>query len=73
MSELLTGSKCACLRSKSSYGAFGDYQEDLHEILGSTATFWCMRTMGKSGPDEHFVHISLCRTGRSCWQNPDME
>jgi hypothetical protein len=67
----LAGAKCACLRSKSAYGVFGDYAADMEEILGSTSTYWCLRTMGKAGPDEHYVHGRLCREGRSCWQNPE--
>ncbi len=63
--------RCASLRSKSSYGHFGEYHEEMEELLGSTTTYWCLKTMGKAGPDEHFVHRSLCVEGRGCWRDPD--
>jgi hypothetical protein len=37
--------------------------------MGATTTYWCLKTMGKAGPDDHYVHRSLCREGRSCWQS----
>ena len=61
--------RCSALRSKSSYGAFGDFHEELVEIIGATATYWCLRTMGKAGPDDHYVHRSICLEGRACWHN----
>jgi hypothetical protein len=36
--------------------------------MGSTSTFWCLKTMGKAGPDEHYVHASTCKEGRRCWE-----
>jgi hypothetical protein len=60
--------RCSSLRSKSSYGAFGDFHEDILELVGSTTTYWCLKTMTKAGPDEHFVHRSVCQPGRSCWE-----
>ncbi len=61
--------RCESLRSKSSYGAFGDFHEELVELMGATTTYWCLRTMGKAGPDDHFVHRSVCQQGRTCWQS----
>jgi hypothetical protein len=29
--------------------------------------------MGKAGPDEHYVHRSICQQGRSCWEGCDQE
>ncbi|HVJ07797.1 MAG TPA: hypothetical protein VM554_05395 [Acidisarcina sp.] len=71
MSEMVTTTKCRCLRSKSSYGAFGEDIEELESTAGATTTYWCLKTMGKSGPDEHFVHKSLCRDGRACYEPRD--
>jgi hypothetical protein len=68
MAEQIQTAKCKCLRSKSSYGAFGDYREDLEHIMGSTSTFWCLKTMSKAGPDDHYVHASICHEGRHCWE-----
>ena len=71
MAEQTYNSTCSCLRTKSSYAAFGEYQQDLEEIMGATSTFWCLKTMSKAGPDEHYVHASICREGRRCWENPE--
>ena len=68
MTESKESTKCRCLRSKSSYAAFGAYHEDLERLMGSTTTFWCLKTMGKAGPDENFVHVSTCREGRRCFE-----
>ncbi len=69
MTTPLTQIRCSALRCKSSYGAFGDFHEELEELLGSTTTYWCLKTMSKAGPDEHYVHRSLCQQGRSCFHN----
>ncbi len=68
MSETLQSGKCDCLRSKSSFGIYGDSHIYLTEVMGATTTYWCLRTMGKAGPDEHYVHGSLCQAGRACYQ-----
>jgi hypothetical protein len=71
MTEIAKSAQCRCLRSKSSYSAFDEYHEELEQSLGATRTFWCLRTMGKAGPDEHYVHGSICKEGRSCWESPE--
>lgn len=73
MSDTLTPTRCCSLRSKSSYGAFGEFHEELVELMGSTTTFWCLKTMGKAGPDHHFVHRSVCQHGRACWEGDPVE
>jgi hypothetical protein len=27
-----------------------------------------LKTMSKAGPDEHYVHASICNQGRRCWE-----
>jgi len=73
MSELIAATRCSCLRSKSSYGVYGEDLDHLESTMGATTTYWCLKTMGKSGPDEHYVHKSLCKTGRSCHEAEDGE
>ena len=73
MTAQLVQIRCNALRSKSSYGAFGDFHEELVELMGSTTTYWCLKTMGKAGPDEHYVHRSICVEGRSCWESCEQE
>jgi hypothetical protein len=69
MSTELVQIRCKSLRSKSSYGAFEDSDEEILKLTGSTATYWCLKTMGKAGPDNHFVHRSACQEGRTCWES----
>ena len=69
--ETITRAKpCRCIRTKTMYGTFVGNAEDWETGVASTAAFWCMKTMGPAGPDEHFVHISQCGPTRSCYE-PD--
>jgi hypothetical protein len=61
MTTSLVQLQCASLRSKSSYAAYCDFHEEHAELMGATATFWCLQTMSKVGPDNHYVHHSICR------------
>ena len=64
--------RCSYLRSKSAHGGYsGDDLESHEELMGATSTYWCLKTMGKAGPDEHYVHKSQCRAGRSCHEFSD--
>lgn len=71
MSDLVVLTRCSCLRSKSAYGAFGEDLDHLEATMGATTAYWCLKSMGKAGPDEHYVHKSLCKPGRSCYESPD--
>ncbi len=73
MTSTLVQIRCASLRSKSSYGHFGELHDDMVEMMGSTTTYWCLKTMGKAGPDEHYVHRSVCLESRSCWESCESE
>ena len=68
MSKELVQIRCKSLRSKSTYGLYDEVDGELLELTGSTATYWCLKTMGKAGPDEHLVHGSACCEGRFCWE-----
>jgi hypothetical protein len=69
MNTELVQIRCKSLRSKSSYGVFDDSDEEILQLTGSTATYWCLKTMSKAGPDSHFVHRSVCNEGRMCWES----
>jgi hypothetical protein len=71
MNTQLVQIRCKSLRSKSSYGVFDDSDEEILQLTGSTATYWCLKTMSKAGPDNHFVHRSVCNEGRMCWESCD--
>jgi hypothetical protein len=73
MATPLVQLRCASLRSKSSYAALGDFHEEHAALMGATATYWCLKTMSKAGPDDHYVHGSICQEGRSCWESCDAE
>ena len=60
--------KCSNLRSKSAFGIYGDSFVHLEEVMGATTSYWCLKTMGKAGPDEHYVHGSLCQGDRVCFE-----
>jgi hypothetical protein len=68
MSTELVQIRCKSLRSKSSYGAFEHSDEEILELIGSTTTYWCLKTMSKAGPDNQIVHRSSCQGGRTCWE-----
>jgi hypothetical protein len=61
---------CQCLRTKTIYGNFAGDFERWHDGVASSASFWCLKTMGPAGPDEHFVHIGQCGSNRSCYEAP---
>jgi hypothetical protein len=65
--------RCSQLRSKSTHAGYGDDFELHEELMGATATYWCLKTMGKAGPDDHYVHKSLCQTGRACHEPSDQQ
>lgn len=37
---------------------------------GSTAVYWCLRTMECAGPDGGLCHATLCRSERGCYAEP---
>jgi hypothetical protein len=71
MSDLVVLTRCSSLRSKSAYGAFGEDLDHLEATMGATTSYWCLKTMGKAGPDEHYVHKSTCKPSRSCFETDE--
>jgi hypothetical protein len=61
---------CQCLRTKTIYGNFAGDFETWRDGVASSASFWCLKTMGPAGPDEHFVHIGQCGPQRRCYEAP---
>lgn len=61
---------CQCLRTKTIYGNFAGDFETWQDGVVSAASFWCLKTMGPAGPDEHFVHIGQCGPHRRCYEEP---
>lgn len=56
---------CRYLRCKSSFGAV---EADTDWQLGTSTTeaYWCLATMEPFGPDDGFVHATVCQRARSC-------
>ena len=65
MTTQLVQIRCNSLRSKSSYGAFGDFDEEMTELTGSTTTYWCLKTMSKAGPAMPPRSGTRCASGRA--------
>ena len=59
---------CQCLRTKNPYGSTPMNAESWLPGIGTARCYWCLRTMGPAGPDDHFVHLSRCVAGRTCYE-----
>ena len=62
---------CQCLRTKNPYGTSPQNAESWLPGVATSSTYWCLRTMGPAGPDEHFVHLSRCTSSRACYEAPE--
>jgi len=62
---------CQCLRTKNPYGTTPQSAESWHPGTHAASSYWCLRTMGPAGPDEHYVHLARCVPGRSCYETQD--
>lgn len=60
---------CQCLRTKNPYGTTPQNSESWLPGIATSSTYWCLRTMGPSGPDDHYVHLSRCTPSRSCYES----
>jgi hypothetical protein len=57
---------CDFLRAKVSGAAHGD-KRALFVLRNEASTvYWCLLTMGPSGPDDDLVHASRCGKDRVC-------
>ena len=65
-----TSPPCQCLRTKNPYGTTPQNAENWLPGVATSSTYWCLRTMGPAGPDEHFVHLSRCTSARACYEAP---
>jgi hypothetical protein len=62
---------CQCLRTKNPYGTTPHDAESWLPGVGTSSSYWCLRTMSPAGPDDHYVHLARCLPGRSCYQAPE--
>ena len=37
----------------------------------ASSSYWCLLTQGPAGPDENYVHLARCGSGRSCYAAPE--
>jgi hypothetical protein len=61
---------CRYLRTKNPYGTSPQSAESWLPGVAASSSYWCLRTMGPSGPDEQFVHLSRCTPARACHEAP---
>ena len=59
---------CQCLRTKNPYGTTPQDAESWLPGVQASSSYWCLRTMGPAGPDDHYVHLARCVRGRSCYE-----
>lgn len=57
---------CRYIRTKTAFGNASGYQ-GWQFGKSSTAAYWCLQTMGASGPDDQLVEPAQCRLGRTCF------
>lgn len=62
---------CQCLRTKNAYGTIPQSADSWLPGMHASSSYWCLRTMSPSGPDEHYVHLARCVPGRSCYDAPE--
>jgi hypothetical protein len=67
----ITSQPCQCLRTKNPYGTTPQDDESWLPGVHTSSSYWCLRTMGPAGPDDHYVHLARCVPGRSCYQTPE--
>lgn len=60
---------CQCLRTKNPYGTTPQNAESWLPGVDTSSAYWCLRTMGPAGPDDHYVHLSRCTPSRACYES----
>jgi len=59
---------CSCLRTKTAFGSLSGSHHAWQRGKSTTAVYWCLATMGNSGPDDGIAHPQRCRSGRQCYR-----
>ncbi len=62
--------RCRLLRTKMMH-VTDAWEERAEEHPSSSASWWCLRTMGPVGPDDAPVLLEECRAGRGCFQEEE--
>ena len=62
---------CSCLRTKTAFGSLAGQSHAWQEGKSTTAVYWCLTTMGNSGPDDQVAHPHKCRSGRVCYHREE--
>ena len=61
---------CRHLRTKMMH-VTSDWESRAAEFPSSSASYWCLKTMGAAGPDDAPAVLDDCRSGRSCFEPQD--
>jgi hypothetical protein len=62
---------CQCLRTKNPYGSTPADAESWLPGVHASSSYWCLRTMGPAGPDDGYVHLARCTSGRLCYETAE--
>lgn len=63
-----TPQPCRCLRTKNPYGLTPQNTEAWMPAFHASSSYWCLRTMSPAGPDDGYVHLARCTSGRACYE-----
>ncbi len=62
--------RCRHLRTKAMH-VTSEWETRSLDFPSSSASYWCLRTMGPVGPDGRPCHLDDCRGGRGCFEAAD--
>ncbi len=62
--------RCRHLRTKMMF-VTTDWEARAADYPSTTASYWCLRTMGAAGPDDALAALGECRAGRGCFEPQD--
>ncbi len=63
-------SRCRQLRTKMMH-VTSDWKAHSADHPTSSASYWCLKTMGPVGPDDRPCHLADCRSSRGCYEAAD--
>ena len=60
--------RCRHLRTKM-MSVVVEWDEHAAQYPSTSASYWCLRTMGPVGPDDGPAALDDCRSGRACFNS----
>ncbi len=65
-------SRCKHLRTKMAHVMNESEPEGWREEGRTSSTYWCLRTMLTTGPDDRLATPERCQPERPCFSSPDV-